>query len=257
MKLVITSQQIPDILQNFLQEFLNGLPSTEITLLLFLLFIFWGFLCSYISVFFKIHKNLKTGYTRKIYHFLVFTSAAAINFIWGFSGVCLFGVVISAFIFFAVYQKESSNLYKSLAREKDAPYKTLYILIPYFSTLMGGLTINLFFPEYVTLGYLICGIADASGEVVGTKFGKHSFTVKTIGKHMPEKSIEGSVSVIVLTFIIYMLFAYSKFETFTLEMLFLLFICSLIITFIEIYTTKGFDNFTIQVLSIWVYVILI
>ena len=243
--------------QNLVQEIMSGLGDPITTLILFLLFIFWGFFCSYVATYFKMRRNFQTGYTRKIFHFLVFTSAAAINYIWGFSGVCLFGIVISTFIFFAVYQQESSNLYKSLAREKDVPHQTLYILIPYFSTLFGGLSINLFFPEYVALGYLICGIADASGEVVGTKFGKHSFTVKTIGKHMPEKSIEGSASVFVLTFIIYILFAYSELKTFTPEMFFLLFICSLIITVLEIYTTKGFDNFTIQVLSIWFYAILI
>ena len=37
--------------------------------------------------------------------------------------------------------------YEALAREKDAPHRTWYIVVPYLATLAGGLTVNLWMPR--------------------------------------------------------------------------------------------------------------
>ena len=169
----------------------------------------------------------------------------------------MFGIIISCFILNSVIRRDSSGLYQALAREKDYPNKTLYIVIPYFATLSGGILINYYFPNYVVLGYLICGIADASGEVIGTKFGKHQFKVKVFNIHNSFKSIEGSSSIFLISFIIYAVFTYNIFQNLSSIILFHIFLSSLIITIAEIITPKGLDNLSIQLLAVIAYQIII
>jgi len=235
-----------------LAAFLSGLPGPGTLLILLLAFSAWAFLCAEVSAYLKTKKALKTGYTRKTYHFLVFISAAAINLIFGFSGVCLFGILVSGFIFYALIRRESSGLYLALAREADQPNAALYILIPYLSTLSGGILINYFFPELVIIGYLVCGVADASGEVIGTLFGKHRFRVRILNIHRSVKSLEGSGSVFLFSFLIYTLYSVLAVGTPDFGMILWIFLASSIVTLAEILTPKGFDNLSIQIIAVLV-----
>lgn len=236
-----------------LREFVSGLPEFGSLVLLLLAFGLWAFLCAEVSAYLKNKKALRTGYTRKTYHFLVFISAAAINLIFGFSGVCLFGILVSAFIFYALIRREASGLYLALARETDHPNSALYILIPYLSTLSGGILINYFFPEHVIIAYLVCGVADASGEVIGTGFGKHRFRVRIFNFHRSVKSLEGSGSVFLFSFLIYTLYSVIATPSLDIGMILWILLSSLIITVAEILTPKGFDNLSIQLIAVLVF----
>jgi len=234
-------------------EFISGLPELNSVIVLLVVFTAWAFLCSKIAAYLKTNRALKTGYTRKAFHFLVFISASVINLILGFSGVCLFGIIVSFFIFYALLKGKASGLYLALARETDHPHSTLYIFIPYLSTLIGGILINYFFPDLVIIGYLICGIADASGEVIGTMYGKHVYKVKLLNIHKAVKSLEGSGSILIISFLIYTVFSVITFQYLTFSILGLIFLSSLIVTAVEIITPKGFDNLTLQIIAILAY----
>jgi phytol kinase len=234
-------------------EFVSGLPDPGSLLILLVAFAAWAFLCSEISAFLKTKKGLKTGYTRKTFHFLVFISAAVINLIFGFTGVCLFGIMASGFIFYALLRRKSSGLYLALARESDHPNSALYVIIPYLSTLSGGILVNYFFPELVIVAYLVCGVADASGEVIGTWFGKHRFRVGLFNIHRSVKSLEGSGSVFLFSFLIYLVYSLAAGQVLNAGMIGWIFLASMIITLVEILTPKGFDNLTIQLTAVLVF----
>jgi phytol kinase len=234
-------------------EFLSGLPDLDSLVLLLVIFTVWAFLCSKAAAYLKTKKALKTGYTRKAYHFLVFISAAVINLISGFTGVCLFGMIISCFIYYALLRRKNSGLYLAMARETDHPHSTLYIIIPYLATVSGGILINYFFPGFVIIGYLICGIADASGEVIGTMYGKHFFKVKLLNIHRAVKSLEGSGSIFIIGFLIYAVYSIIASQHISLSLMGLVLLSSLIVTITEIITPKGFDNLTIQIIAVLVY----
>ena len=244
-------------IKELLSEFISGLPGPGLLIGLLLAFSVWAFLCSEISAYLKTKKGLKTGYTRKTYHFLVFISAAVINLIFGFSGVCLFGIIVSGFIFYALIKRESSGLYQALARESDHPNSALYIFIPYLSTLSGGILVNYFFPDLVIIAYLVCGVADASGEVIGTRFGKHRFRVNIFNIHKSEKSLEGSGSVFLFSFLIYTVYSLLQGQTINSGIIAWIFISSLVVAGAEILTPKGFDNLSIQLLAVLVFQYLI
>ena len=234
-------------------EFISGLPDLNSLIVLLVIFTSWAFLCSRLAAYLKTKKALKTGYTRKSFHFLIFLSAAVINLIFGFSGVCLFGIIVSGFIFYALLRRKTSGLYRALARETDYPHSTLYIIIPYLSTLCGGILINYFFPGFVIIGYLICGIADASGEVIGTMYGKHFFRVKLLNIHNSTKSLEGTSSIFIISFLIYSVYSIIAFQYFNLNLMAHILLSSLIITVTEMITPKGFDNLTIQIIAVLAY----
>ncbi len=161
--------------------------------------ILWAYGCLYFAGCMKRRKRMKTGYTRKIFHFLIFMSVAAIHLIWGAPIVCLFGGMTTLVIFYAVFRGPGHLLYEAMAREKDEPHRTYYIVVPYFATLIGGLTSNILFGDVALIGYLITGLGDAIGEPVGTRFGKHQYKVPSFRGVKAVRSYEGSAAVFVVS----------------------------------------------------------
>ena len=49
-------------------------------------------------------------------------------------------------------------LYEAIAREKDEPRRTFFVLLPYFTTLAGGLASNILFGPFAVAGYLVTGV---------------------------------------------------------------------------------------------------
>lgn len=49
----------------------------------------WAWLCLRFAAWLKWRRGWRTGYTRKIFHFLIFGSVVAIGTIWSTRGVCL------------------------------------------------------------------------------------------------------------------------------------------------------------------------
>lgn len=157
----------------------------------------WALGCLCIAGYLKRAKGLETGYTRKIFHFLIFMSVVVIHSLDGTRAVCLFGGMTTLVIFHAVHRGSGNMLYEAMAREKDEPHRTYFIVIPYLATLIGGLASNMLFGQSAVVGYLVAGLGDAVGEPVGTRFGRHTYRVLSVKGVKSRRSLEGSAAVLV------------------------------------------------------------
>ena len=155
----------------------------------------WAYACLAFAGWLKRAKSLRTGYTRKVFHFLIFTSVVAIHSAWGTPAVCLFGGMATMVIIYAILRGDGHPLYEAMAREKDAPHRTHFIVAPYFATLIGGLASNILFGRAAVVGYLVAGLGDAIGEPVGTRFGRHTYAVPSLRGAPSTRSWEGSAAV--------------------------------------------------------------
>ena len=144
-------------------------------------------------------RGVRTGYTRKVFHFLIFSTVSVLQWRLGTPSVCLFGGLCSVVVFFAVWQGPGHMLYEALAREKDEPHRTFYILVPYFTTLAGGLASTMLFGPLALAGYLVTGLGDAIGEPVGTRFGRHFYRVPSRASVPAMRSLEGSSAVFLMS----------------------------------------------------------
>ena len=140
-------------------------------------------------------RGVRTGYTRKTFHFLIFGTVAALQGLGGTPAVCLFGATCSLAVFFAVWRGRGNLFYEAMAREKDEPHRTHFILVPYFTTLVGGLASSLLFGPLAIAGFLVAGLGDAIGEPVGARFGKHRYRVFSRAAVPATRSLEGSAAV--------------------------------------------------------------
>ncbi len=160
----------------------------------------WAFACLWFAGRLK-QKGTKTGYTRKVFHFLIFSTVAGLQWLLGMPAVCLFGGMCTLAIFFAVWKGSGNLLYEAMAREKDEPHRTFFILVPYATTLIGGLVSNILFGPIAVAGYLVTGLGDAVGEPVGTMFGKHHYRVHSLPSVPATRSLEGSAAVFIMSVI--------------------------------------------------------
>src|ERR1700730_8968474 len=94
---------------------------------------------------------LYTPYTRKVFHFMIFTMASIIQLSWRLPGVIVFGCVVALIVLYAVWRGDGHPLYEALARPTDAPRRTLFVVVPLFTTITGGLASNALFPGSPTL----------------------------------------------------------------------------------------------------------
>lgn len=156
----------------------------------------WSLLCLWFAGCCK-RAGMRTGYTRKIFHFLIFTSVALLQWRFGSQAVCLFGSLCSLVVFLAVWLGPGNLLYEAMAREKDEPHRTFFILVPYFTTLAGGLVSSILFGPAALAGFLVAGLGDAIGEPVGTRFGRHRYRVPSLAAVPAHRSWEGSTAVFV------------------------------------------------------------
>ncbi len=157
----------------------------------------WAWTCLHLAGRLKRDLGLRTGYSRKAFHFATFFSVALLHGFVGTPAVCLFGGMTSLVVLYALIRGDSHLLYEAMAREKDAPRRTYYIVVPYFSTLAGGLLSNILFGHRAVVGYLVTGLGDAVGEPVGTRFGRHRYPVPSLRGVKAWRSLEGSAAVLV------------------------------------------------------------
>jgi phytol kinase len=155
----------------------------------------WAFVALAFAGWLKHRHRLKTGYTRKVFHFIVFFTAAALQWQSGTRAVCLFGAMTTIVIAYALLRGSGNTLYEAIAREKDAPHRTLYIVTPYCATLAGGLLSAMCFGQAAIAGMLVTGVGDAIGEPVGTRWGKHTYRVPSMRGVVSTRSYEGSAAV--------------------------------------------------------------
>jgi phytol kinase len=193
----------------------------------------------------RIREHVITPYTRKIFHFLIFTMAAVLQVACGLKAVVIFGCWTSAAILAAVWRGNGNPLYEALARSKDAPHRSLFILIPLASTIAGGLLANLFFPETAFIGYLVTGWADAIAEPVGTRWGKHIYSVPSLFGVRATRSLEGS-SAVLLIGMIAVLICGGVLDVELKKIVLLALLCGPLAAVVEAFSHHGLDNLTVQ-----------
>ena len=208
----------------------------------------WAFAALTLAAWLKRKHNVRTGYTRKIFHFAIFFTVAALQTTVGTRTVCLFGAMTSLVIAFAIARGDGAFLYEAIAREKDAPYRTHYIIVPYIATLLGGLTSSILFGPAALFGFLVTGVGDAIGEPVGTRFGKHPYRVPSMRGVVCTRTLEGSAAVFVVSTIAALIAAYAL-QGASLPIghrLGLAFLIGALSALCEAVSPHGWDNFTLQ-----------
>ena len=230
----------------------------------------WSWACLRLAGWLKQRRRWRTGYTRKVFHFLTFGSVAfiysAVPLIQSNGDlhpdphldphlaqtvVCVFGGMTSIVILFALIRGKSNVLYEAMAREKDAPFRTRYIVMPYVATLVGGIASFAWFGPFAVAGILITGVADAVAEPVGTRFGKHRYRVPfSTGKAVSERSLEGSLAVFIAAFFC-VLIANQIGDFHASYILMKAFVIALACCLAEACSPHGWDNLTMQLLPSW------
>ncbi len=155
----------------------------------------WAAGCLQAAGWLKTRRGLRTGYTRKLFHFAIFTTVAVLQALWGTPAVCLFGACTTLVVFRAVACGAGHPWFEALARESDAPHRTAYVVIPYCATLLGGLAATLWFGPVALCGFLVGGIGDAIAEPVGARWGRHRYRVPCGFSLVATRSLEGSTAV--------------------------------------------------------------
>ncbi len=231
----LIDQFLPD------QELINQIGITT-----FILMIGIAILAAIISGWMKVNRKIRTPYTRKTFHFIIFSTAGVLQYNYGLKAVTFFGVLVFLFVLIAVILGERFAFYKALARETDAPHEKKFIILPLLATALGGVLSNIFFPAAAYIGYFVGGWGDAVGEPVGTKWGKHRYTVPTLFGVRATRSIEGSTAVMLVSMIISAGCMWQITEVSLVGCLLTGFLCGLAACLVEAISSHGLDNLTMQ-----------
>ena len=160
----------------------------------------------------------------------------------------ILGLGMGLFVLYSVKAGEGNFFFESMAREKESPRRGYFIVVPYLTTAAGGLISNLLFGISAIMGYVVCGAADAIAEPVGVRFGKHKYKVPSLKKvKVAERSLEGSLSVFVVSLILSLLFFVYLYQLPYAKALAASAILSVVIVLVEAISFHGADNLTIQV----------
>ena len=227
--------------------FLENFPSWQAIAVQGPLGLAWSFAALWFAGFLK-QNGTRTGYTRKVFHFLIFGTVAVLQWRLGTPAVCLFGGMCTLAVFFALWRGRGNLLYEALAREKDEPHRTFFILVPYFTTLVGGLVSNIVFGPIALAGYLVTGLGDAIGEPAGTMFGKHHYRVRSLSSVPATRSLEGSMAVFAMSVIaLWLASALSPHITLTAFGTQKVLLIAAACTLAEAVSPHGWDNATMQI----------
>lgn len=221
------------------------LPNPAIVGLGALLALIWSYSCLSLAAYLKTKVRLRSGYTRKLFHVLIFTSAVFVQAFGGFWAVCVFGVMVSLVVGLAILRGRGDGFYEALAREQDGPDRTYYIVIPYFATLIGGMTSNVFFGPLAVVGYLVGGLGDAAGEPAGVRWGRHPYKASPSGV---TKTFEGSFAVLAASVVALLIsVAISPELSFDLRAVIVLPVIAIVCTLVEAFSPRGWDNVPMQI----------
>lgn len=197
-----------------------------------------------------IAARLRTGgmrapYTRKVFHFLIFTLAVVVHVVFGAPGVAVYGSIVAAAVVYATVRGDGFPFYEALARPSDAPQRTLFVLVPLVTTALGGVLANVLFGDFAVVGYLVAGWGDAVGEPVGTRWGRHRYRVPSLAGVPATRSIEGSGAVLlcgaVAAAIALLVRGYGMPNALGVGLA-----CGVAGALIEAVSTHGLDNLTVQ-----------
>ncbi|HNM32245.1 MAG TPA: hypothetical protein PKM51_05810 [Chitinophagales bacterium] len=233
---------------SFFSFFIDNFPPLSLISWLFPLSIIWSFAALYIAGVCKKNLGWATGYSRKVFHFLIFISALFYQQSYSVAGVFILGWSVSIVLLYSIFKGEGSLLYEAIAREKDAPHRTKYIVYSYVATLLGGILSNFFLQPFAIFGYVVTGFADAIAEPIGTRWGKHTYKVFSFDKNKKSyRSMEGSIAVFVATF--FSIYAVTYFTTTIHLNILYLAVVAFLCTLAEAVSPSGFDNFILQIVT--------
>lgn len=192
-------------------------------------------------------RGVRVPYTRKIFHFAIFSGAAAVHTRWGLPGTNVYGSVVALIVLVAVAVGEDNPLYEALARASDAPQRSLFVVVPLVMTALGGLASALLAGPYAVVGYLVAGWGDAVGEPVGSRWGRHRYRVPSLAGVPAERSWEGSGAVFLASWAAagLALRATGVGEGIVLVAL----ACAAAATVAEAISNHGLDNLTVQLVA--------
>lgn len=142
--------------------------------------------------------GVRVAYTRKIFHFVIFSGAAVVHVRWGLPGTNVYGAVVALMVLSAVARGEGFAFYEALARDSDRPRRSLFIVVPLITTGLGGLVSALLAGPYAAVGYLVAGWGDAVGEPVGSRWGRHPYRVPSLAGVPATRTWEGSAAVLLV-----------------------------------------------------------
>ena len=236
--------------------FIQNVPSSKALAVGGPIGLLWSFTALWFAGWLK-QNGTRTGYTRKVFHFLIFGTVAALEWRLGTPAVCLFGGMCTIAVFFAVWRGPGNLLYEALARERDEPHRTFFILVPYFTTAVGGLVTNILFGPVAVAGYLVTGLGDAIGEPAGTMFGRHHYRVRSLSSVPTTRSLEGSAAVFMMS-VVALLLASAVSPQITLAAFGVprVLVIAAASTLVEAASPHGWDNATMQIVptaAAWVW----
>lgn len=228
-----------DLIERFLPE---GSLLQKLLLPLLLVSVFAAALAGWMK-----KKGIRTPYTRKTFHFVIFSLAGILQYYYGLKAVTLLGGIVFIIVVLAVIAGNRWWFYKALARETDAPHEKKFIILPLLATATGGIISNIFFPATAYIGYFVGGWGDAIGEPVGTKWGRHKYTVPTLFGVRATRSIEGSTAVMLLSTAIASVCLAQITPFGIMTCLAYGALCGFAAAIVESVSSHGLDNLTIQV----------
>jgi len=204
----------------------------------------WSYSCLSFAAHLKRTRRVRSGYTRKLFHVLIFVSAVFVQFLGGFWAVCVFGLMVSLVVGLAIVRGPGDGFYEALAREQDGSHRTYYIVVSYFATLIGGMASNLIFGPLAVMGYLVGGLGDAAGEPAGVRWGKHRYSVS----NGVSKTFEGSFAVLAVSLIALSIgVAITPQLHFNSQSLIVLPAIAVVCTVVEAFSPRGWDNVPMQI----------
>lgn len=172
------------------------LPDVATTIVVLPLTLLYASAAAAFAGWLRIGRGVRTPYTRKVFHFLILSAATLIHLTWDLPGTVVYGSTVALMVLVAVWRGDGFAFYEALARPTDAPRRTLFILVPLLTTALGGVLANLLFPVWAFVGYAAVAWGDAIGEPVGTRWGRHRYSVPSIGGVSATRSMEGSAAVL-------------------------------------------------------------
>jgi phytol kinase len=158
---------------------------------------FAGLACGWL----KLRRGVRTGFTRKIFHFAIFSAAMVLQVAGGMAWVNAYAVGVVAVILWGIWRGAGNVIFEGMARERDEPHRAFYVVVPLITTALGGIVSNLLAGQFALVGYLVTGWGDAVGEPAGVWLGRHPYRVSTLRRVPCTRTAEGSAAVGIAAFL--------------------------------------------------------